>query len=121
MFYSARSSPLYLVFLVAMVIGGYFFRGHSTNASLDTLTKKNYDLIKTGMDQDEVDDILTGINEPMSGPGKVMISGSKIESDRDTFDLNLVDGEVKWEYGPKSITIGFKDRKVAKKSQSGLK
>ena len=118
MYSSWRSSPIYLAFLIVLLIGSYFFRGRNYVPE-ETITKKNYDLIKIGMDQEEVDEILTGINEPMDGPGSCSIKGSKI-SIQDGEKL-LEYAEVTWADGTKTIRIQFKDAKVASKSQTGLK
>ncbi|HEV3237677.1 MAG TPA: hypothetical protein VGZ25_11855 [Gemmataceae bacterium] len=118
MYSSWRASPLYMIFLIGLIISGYYFRGHNY-ASVDTLTKKNYDLIKIGMDQEEVDDILTGINEPWDGPGTCSIKGSNISIQNE--EKLLEDAEVKWEHEGKTIRIQFKNAKVTDKSQTGLK
>jgi hypothetical protein len=118
MFTGIRSSPLYLLFLIALIIGSYFFRGQD-RFSEDTLTKQNYDLITIGMDQEEVDQILTGINEPMEGPGKCSIKGNNVAIENG--EKLLEDAEVKWEHAGKTIRIQFKKAKVTDKSQTGLK
>src|SRR5216684_1777066 len=118
MYSSWRSSPIYLLFLVSLLIGSYSFRGQN-RAPAETLTKKNYDFIKIGMDQEEVDEILTGINEPMDGPGTCSIKGSNISIQNG--EKLLEDAEVKWEHQGKTIRIEFKNAKVTDKSQTGLK
>lgn len=118
MFCSMRSSPVYLLFLIGLVISGYFFRGQNY-VPVETVTKQNYDLIKIGMDQEEVDQILTGINEPMDGPGTCSIKGSNITIENG--EKLLEDAEAKWEHDGKTIRIQFKKAKVIDKSQSGLK
>jgi len=118
MYSSWRSSPFYLLFLVALLIGSYFFRGQNF-VPVETITKQNYDLITIGMDQEEVDDILTGINEPWDGPGKCSIKGSNISIQNE--EKVLDDAEVKWELDGKTIRIQFKNAKVTDKSQTGLK
>jgi hypothetical protein len=118
MFGNVRSSPLYLLFVASLVISGYFFRDHNY-VPTETITLKNYDMIKIGMDQEEVDQILTGINEPMDGPGKCSIKGSNIAIEDG--EKVLEDAEVKWEQDGKTIRIQFKKAKVSEKSQFGLK
>src|SRR2546423_11141765 len=63
-FTSWRNHPLYLIVLSLIIISGYFFRGPS-GAYGDSLTKETYDSIQIDMGQDEVDDILGGINDPL--------------------------------------------------------
>jgi hypothetical protein len=80
----------------------------------DDLTKSKYDQIKLGMNQDDVEDVM---GDSMAGYSSLHGSVSTGE-DGDVF---LEDGEMKWERNGKSITLKFRDGKVASKTQSGLK
>ncbi|MFL5242697.1 MAG: hypothetical protein ACJ8FY_11370 [Gemmataceae bacterium] len=119
MFTSWRNHPLYLIVLSLIIISGYFFRGPS-GAYGDSLTKETYDSIQIDMGQDEVDDILGGINDPLDRSIKCVTTGKKMPITRDGYVI-LQDADVTWSKGDKSITVHFKDAQVASKSQKGLK
>ena len=119
MYTSWRYHPLYLIVLSIMIISGYFFRGPS-GVYGDSLTKENYDLIAVDMYQDDVEDILGGINSHTDRGVVCTTAGKKMPIARDGY-MTLDDAEVNWTKGEKSITIQFKDAKVTSKSQKGLK
>jgi len=119
MYTSWRYHPLYLIVLSIMIISGYFFRGPS-GVYGESLTKENYDTIQIDMVQDEVDDILGGINDPLDRSVSCITTGKKMPITRDGYVI-LQDADVTWSKGEKSITIHFKDAVVTSKSQKGLK
>src|SRR5262249_60925320 len=93
--------PVYLIALSILLLSSYFFRHTETG-----LTKANYDRIKIGMSQDEVDDILGGIYGPMEGQGTCTTKAREMTT-YDNGEIMLYDADVKWQDGNKSITIQF--------------
>ena len=104
-----RWHPAYLISvpLVLLSLSLLGFRGSD-------LTKENYDQIRVGMDQVDVEDIM---GDSMTGYSSMHGTVSTGEDG----DIFLEDGEMKWERSGKSVTLKFREGKVVSKTQTGLK
>jgi hypothetical protein len=98
---------------VPFIVLGLTFFGYRSGG--ESLTRGQYEKIKTDMTMDEVDDVLGD-----AGYGGEFVPGAKMRVNEDG-DYIVEDGEMKWEERGKSIRVKFHDGKVVGKSQSGLK
>jgi hypothetical protein len=117
MFGYYRFNPLYwlavpLVLLTVSMLGG--IRGYQVAAESE-LNISDYEKIHNGMTQQEVEDALADT----CADGD-FVGGAKLRMDEDLGPV-VQDGDMRWEYRGKSITVTFRDGKVVNKSQKGLK
>jgi hypothetical protein len=107
-----RMRLLYMITVPLLLFGLTFFGYH---AGGDSMTRAQYDQIKTDMTLEEVDDVLGD-----AGYGGEFVPGAKMRVNDDG-EYVVEEGEMKWEERGKSIRVKFRDGKVVSKSQSGLK
>jgi hypothetical protein len=84
------------------------------------VTKENYDKIKIGMTQKEVEAILGPPNAKIRGSG---MRGFKIVGDYgvdDNGNLIMRSGLIEWMGNARTITLEFQNGRVTSKKQSGL-
>jgi len=97
---------------VPLFVLGLTFFGYRSGG--ESLTRGQYDQIKTDMTLEQVDDVLGD-----AGSGGEFVPGAKMRVNDDG-DYVVEEGEMKWVENGKSITVKFRDGKVVSKTQSGL-
>jgi len=117
MFGCYRFNPLYWLGVPLVVLAVSFVSGISRYqvAAETELTVKDFDKIHDGMTQEQVEDALGE-----SGVDGDYVGGAKLRMDEDLGPV-VQDGDMKWDYRGKCITVTFRDGKVVNKSQKGLK